>query len=259
MKSFKILALLLTVLFILPFALASCKSNKAPASIKEKGKIIMATNANFPPYEYVDADGKYAGIDVEIMQAIADLWGVELVIDNMEFSAILSSVQSGKADIGVAGMTVKEERLESVNFSHTYAKATQVIIVKNDSDINGVDDLVGKKVGVQLGTTGDIYATDDMDEGNIGAVERYNNGVDAVLALTQGKVDAVIIDNEPAKVFVSQNQGIKIIDESYTDEDYAMAIAKDNNELLEAINEALETLDKNGTLDKIINKYIKAE
>ncbi|PKM63222.1 MAG: ABC transporter substrate-binding protein [Firmicutes bacterium HGW-Firmicutes-21] len=288
MKKIKLLTLLLAVLLIVPFVLAGCNTDKdetssadtasvsetesvadttsdesepedaftVPASIKAAGKIIMATNANFPPYEFVDDDGKYAGIDVEIMQAIADLWEVELVIDNMEFSSILSSIQTGKADVGVAGMTITQERLNSVNFSHTYATATQVIIVKTDSQINGADDLVGKKVGVQLGTTGDIYATDDS---LIGAVERYNNGVDAVLALTQGKIDAVIIDNEPAKVFLAQTEGIRIIDEAYTDEEYAIAIAKDKTELRDAINEALIILDENGTLQSIIDKFIKAE
>jgi polar amino acid transport system substrate-binding protein len=288
MKNLKLTAILLAILLIVPFALVGCDTSgddtssvdatssateadessvdeesedeiTVPESIKSAGKIIMATNANFPPYEFIDDDGNYAGIDVEIMQAIADLWEVDLEIDNMEFAAILSSIQTGKADVGIAGMTVTEERLESVNFSHTYAKAKQVIIVKEDSEINGVDDLKGKKVGVQLGTTGAIYAADDKDEGNIGEVEQYNNGVDAVLALTQDKIDAVIIDNEPAKVFVEQNEGIKIIDEEYTDEDYAIAIAKDNTELRDAINEALEILDENGTLQEIIEKYIPAE
>ncbi len=286
MKNLKLFALLIVALLIIPFALAACDTDPVdeskdtssdavvsddstpeeseddvdeilvPDSIKEAGKIVMATNANFPPYEFVADDGSFAGIDVEIMQAIADLWEVELVIDNMEFSSILGSIQTGKADVGVAGMTVTEVRLESVNFSHTYAKAKQVIIVTEDSAIAKVDDLEGATVGVQLGTTGDVYAEDDEA---IAKVEKYNNGVDAVMALTQGKVDAVIIDNEPAKVFVEQIEGIKIIDEEYTDEDYAIAINKDNIALRDAINEALVILDENGTLADIIEKYIPTD
>jgi polar amino acid transport system substrate-binding protein len=276
MKKSKFLTLLLAVIMIVPLMLASCNDDTkntssaassqttsqsalaVPESIKKAGQIIMATNASFPPYEYMDDNGKYAGIDVEMMQAIADLWGVKLVINNMEFDSILAAIQTGKADFGVAGMTVNEERLKSVSFSYTYTKAKQVIIVKNDSKIAAVKDLTGKTVGVQTGTTGDIYASDAADKKEIGAVERYKNGIDAVLALTQNKIEAVIIDNEPAKVFVKQNQGIKIIDESYTDEEYAIAMAKDNTELKNAINAALETLDKNGKLKLIIDKFIKA-
>lgn len=273
MKKIKLLALLLAALLIVPFSFASCDTEKddtssdtesanseddatVPASIKEAGKVIMATNAYFPPYEFIDDDGNFAGIDVEIMEEIADMWGVELSIDNMEFSSILGAVQNGKADVGVAGMTVKAERLESVNFTHTYAKAKQVIIVKEDSEIDSIDALKDMTVGVQAGTTGAQYAVEDE---NIKAVEHYSKGVNAVLALLQDKIDAVIIDNEPANVFVEQNEGIKIIDEVYADEEYAICVAKENTELLEAMNKALETLDENGKLQEIIGKYINSE
>ena len=181
--------------------------------------------------------------------------GRELVIEDIAFDSIIMAVQSGKADIGVAGLTVRPDRLESVNFSTPYTTAAQVIIVKEGSDITTPDDLVGKRVGVQLGTTGDMYVGDI--EGVV--VERYNKGHEAVQALLQDKVDAVMIDSEPAKVFVSQNEGIAIVDEAFTYEEYAIAIAKDNTELLEEINAAIAELEASGELQAIIDKYISAE
>jgi polar amino acid transport system substrate-binding protein len=174
----------------------------------------------------------------------------------MEFDSIITAVQNGKADIGLAGMTVTDERKQNVNFSETYATGIQSIIVPEDSDIASVDDLEGKKIGVQLSTTGDIYATDDYGADN---VEEYNKGADAVMALTQGKVDAVIIDNEPAKQFIANNDGLKILDTEYVEEEYAAAISKDNTALLDAVNEAMEELKADGTIQEILDKYITAE
>jgi len=221
---------------------------------KEKTTLVMATNAEFPPYEYREGD-QIVGIDAEIAKAIADDLGLELVIEDMAFDSIIAAVQSGKADMGVAGMTIDEDRLKNVNFSTPYTTAAQVVIVKDGSAIASPADLVGKKIGVQLGTTGDIFAGDI--EG--ATVERFNKGFEAVQSLTQDKVDAVIIDREPAKVFVTQNVGLVILDEAYTIEEYAIAVAKDNTELLEDINASLEKLKESGELDKIIGKYIKAE
>ena len=198
----------------------------------------MATNAYFPPYEYYQGE-EIVGIDAEIAQAIADKLGLELKIEDMEFDSIITAVQTGKADMGLAGMTVTDERKQSVNFSDTYATGIQVVIVTEDSDIASVDDLEGKKIGVQLSTTGDIYASDDYGED---FVEQYNKGADAVMALKQGKVDAVIIDNEPAKSFVAANEGLKILDTEYVTEDYAACINKENAELLDAVNGALAEL-----------------
>lgn len=223
-------------------------------SSMDKDTLVMATNAEFPPYEYYDGDD-VVGIDVEIAQAVCDELGKELVVEDMAFDSIITSVASGKADFGLAGITITDTRKESVNFSDTYAHASQVVIVTEDSDITCVDDLTGKTLGVQLGTTGDIYAGDV--EGAI--VERYNKGFEAVQAMMTGKIDAVIIDQEPAKAFVAENEGIKILEEKFTEEDYAMAIAKDNDELVEAVNEALATLKASGKLDEIVAKYIKAE
>lgn len=220
----------------------------------EGGILIMATNAEFPPYEYHDG-GEIVGIDADIAQAIAEELGMTLEIEDMAFDSIITAVSSGKADMGLAGMTVDPDRQKNVNFSDTYATAAQVIIVKEDSAIAGPDDLVGKKIGVQLGTTGDIYAEDIEDA----ELERYNKGMEAVQALQQGKIDAVVIDGEPAKVFVSENEGLKVLDEPLTEEEYAIAIAKDNDELLEKINTALATLKDSGKLDEIVAKYISAD
>lgn len=217
-------------------------------------KLVMATNAAFPPYENVEGDN-IVGIDPEIAQAIADDLGMELVIEDMAFDSLIAAVSSGKADMVLAGLTVTEDRKQNVNFSDSYATAAQVIIVKEDSAIAGPDDLTGLKIGVQLGTTGDIYA-DDIENAT---VERYSKGFEAINALLQDKIDAVIIDNEPAKVFVSQNEGLKIVDEEFTVEEYAIAIGKDNTELLEKVNGSLKKLKESGKIDEIIGKYIKAE
>lgn len=220
----------------------------------EGGKLVMATNAEFPPYEYHEGD-EIVGIDAEIAAAIAEELGMTLEIEDMAFDSIITAVSGGKADMGLAGMTVDPDRQKNVNFSDTYAKAAQVIIVKEDSEIAGPDELAGKKIGVQLGTTGDIYAEDIEDA----EVERYNKGMEAVQALQQDKIDAVVIDGEPAKVFVAENEGLKVLDEPLTEEEYAIAIAKDNDELLEKVNTALASLKDSGKLDEIVAKYISAD
>lgn len=220
------------------------------------GVLTMATNAEFPPYEFHDG-GEIVGIDVEIAEAIAEKLGMTLEIEDIAFDSIIPEVDSGKADIGLAGMTVSEDRLKNVDFSEPYTTASQVIIVKNESDIAGPDDLAGKYIGVQLGTTGDIYASDYEEEGS--TIERYSKGFEAVQAMMQGKIDAVIIDLEPAKVFVSENEGIKILDEALTVEEYAIAVKKGNTELVEKLNGALAELKDSGELQAIIDKYISAE
>ena len=229
---------------------------------EEGGTLIMATNAEFPPYEYHDSsqtgpDGSdIVGIDAEIAGAIAENLGKDLVIEDIAFDSLIPELQSGKADFVAAGMTVTEDRLVNVDFSDTYATAVQSIIVTSDSEIAGPDDLAGKKIGVQQGTTGDLYATDDFGDENI---DRYPKGVDAVQALVQGKVDAVIIDNEPAKVFVGDNEGLKLLDTAYAEEEYAIAVKKGNTELLEQINTVIQELKDSGEMDSIIGKYITAE
>ncbi len=225
------------------------------ACAKEQKELVMATNAEFPPYEYHSDTQEIVGIDVEICQAIADELGRKLVIEDMAFDSVITSVYTGKADMGAAGLTITEDRLKNINFSTPYATAAQVIIVAEDSEIASPDDLIGKTIGVQLGTTGDIYAEDIEDA----TLERYNKGFEAVQALLQGKIDAVIIDNEPAKVYVAQNEGLKIVDEAFTYEEYAIAIAKNNTDLLNEVNAAIAKLKESGKLDEIVNKYISAD
>lgn len=224
------------------------------AATESKGTLVMATNAEFPPYEFHDG-GEIVGIDVEIARAIATEMGMDFEIEDIAFDSIIPEVTSGKADFGAAGMTVTEDRKQSVDFSDPYATATQVVIVKDGSEIASVDDLVGKTIGVQLGTTGDIYAEDVEDV----TLERYNKGFEAVQALSQDKIDAVIIDGEPAKVFVAENEGLKILDEAFTTEEYAICVKKGNTELLEGINSAIAKLKESGELQAIVDKYITAE
>ena len=225
------------------------------------GKLTMATNAAFPPYEYVEG-GEFAGIDVEIAQAIADKLGLELQIDDIEFDSIIESVKSGKADIGLAGMTVTDERKQEVDFTVSYATGVQVVIVTEDSAITSVDDLFAEGaqhvIGVQRNTTGDLYTTWDLEDEGLATIERYSKGADAVQALKTGKVDCVVIDNEPAKAFVEAVEGLKILDTEYTLEEYAAAMSKDNKELYEAVNKALQELIADGTVKGIIEKYIPA-
>lgn len=247
----KIIALIL-VCMMATVVFAGCGQDKNDG---EKTTLTMATNATFPPYEFHE-NGEIVGIDAEIAKAIADKLGMELKIEDMEFDSIITSVQSGKSDMGMAGLTVTEDRKVNVDFSDSYATGVQVVIVKEGSDISSIDDLNGKKIGVQTATTGDIYAGDDYGDEN---VERYSKGTDAVSALVSGKIDCVIIDNEPAKEFVKANEGLKILDTEYVTEDYAICFAKNNTELKDKVNGALKELIADGTVKKIVDKYITAE
>lgn len=217
-------------------------------------RLVMATNAAFPPYEYVEGK-EIIGIDAEIAKLIADDLGKELIIEDMAFDSIIAAVQSGKADIAMAGMTVTEDRKQNINFSDPYTEAAQVILVKTGSEVKTPDDLAGKSIGVQIGTTGDIYAEDI--EG--ATVERYSKYFEAINALLQDKIEAVIVDREPGKVFVTENSELTMIDKEFTVEEYAIGVAKDNTELLDQINASLKKLQESGKIDEIINKYISAE
>ncbi|MCB6646715.1 basic amino acid ABC transporter substrate-binding protein [[Clostridium] scindens] len=257
MKLKKLVSVLLVAACV--FSLAACGSKDDSKDSKESKKdskdtLVMATNAEFPPYEFHEGDD-VVGIDADIARAIGEEMGMEVKIEDMAFDSIIPAVTSGKADFGAAGMTVTEDRKKNVDFTDTYATATQVIIVKEGSDIAGPDDLTGKKIGVQLGTTGDIYA-DDIEDAK---VERYNKGFEAVQALTQDKIDAVVIDGEPAKEFVAEADGLKILDEAFTEEEYAIAVAKDNDDMLKKMNEALASLKESGKIDEIVAKYISAD
>ena len=220
------------------------------------GTLRMGTNATFPPYEFVGDDGNVQGIDADIAAAIADKLGMKLEITDMEFDSLIPALQSDTIDMALAGMTVTPERQESVDFSDSYAKGVQVIIVKDGSDIASPDDLEGKSIGVQTGTTGDIYCTDDYGQEN---VKQFNNGPLAVAALVNGQIDCVVIDQEPAKNYVAANSGLKILDTAYADEDYAIAIKKGNTELLDKVNGALKELQDDGTVQSIVDKYITTD
>ena len=232
----------------------AASSAAAALSTVEAGKLTMATNATFPPYEMTTDSGELEGIDVDTAKAIAEKLGLELQIDDMDFDAALLSVQQGKADIVMAGVTVTDERKAVMDFSDSYATGIQSIIVPNDSDIASPDDLSGKKIGTQRGTTGYIYCSDDFGEDSVVA---YDSGLTAVQALNNGQVDAVVIDNAPATEYVAANPGLKVLDTSYAEEDYAIGMAK-GSALEDAVNKALEELKADGTLQAIVDKYINA-
>lgn len=227
----------------------------------EQGKLHMATNAAFPPYEMIKDDGSYEGIDVEIAGLIADKLGLELVVDDMDFTSVVTSVQTGKEDIAMAGLTVNDERKKNVDFTDSYATGVQVVIVPKDSSIKTIDDLQGKMIGTQEGTTGYIYCSDTVENGGFGEdhVIAYTNGATAVQALTSGKVDAVVIDNAPAQSFVADNPSLTILDTEYVTEDYAIGVSKDNSQLLAAVNGALKDLISDGSVQTIVDKYITAK
>lgn len=275
MKLTKILTLALAVLMV-AFCCVACGEEEGAASgadltsdadltakpaeenaPAEKTELVMATNAYFQPYEYYEGD-KIVGIDAEIAEAIATKLGKKLVIKDMQFDSILTAVETGSVDFGMAGMTVTEKRLESVNFTSSYATGVQSVIVKEGSPITSVEDLFADgaayKAGVQLGTTGDIYASGDLGEDR---VSQFANGNEAVMALNGGAVDCVIIDNQPAKALVAENEGLVILDTSYADEEYAICVAKGNDDLLADLNKAIDELIADGTVDGIIAKYIK--
>ena len=221
----------------------------------EEGKLIMSTNAAFPPYEMTTDDGGFEGIDVEIAQAIAEKLGLELQIDDMDFTAALEAVQAGMSDMAMAGITVNEERLAVMDFSDTYATGVQVVIVKEGSDVT-LDNLGEQLIGVQNGTTGWQFCSDDFGDDHVAA---FDNGITAVQALVNDQVDCVVIDQGPAEVFVSENPGLTILETEYAMEDYAIGVNKGNTALLDAINGALAELQEDGTIQSIIDKYISAE
>ena len=226
----------------------------------EDGKLVMSTNASFPPYEMTDDSGKIVGIDAEIAEAIANKLGLELVIDDMDFDAALLAAQQGKSDMVMAGVTVNEDRLLVMDFSDSYATGVQVVIVKEGSDVT-MDNLGEKMIGAQRGTTGYIYASDTPENGGYGEdhVIAYDNGATAVQALKNGQVDCVIIDNAPAQEYVKANPGLTILDGEWVTEEYAIGMAKGNTALVEAVNGALAELTADGTVQAILDKYINAD
>ncbi len=237
-------------------------SNGDPAfTTVTPGKLTMSTNASFPPYEMVADDGSFEGIDIEVAGAIAEKLGLELQVDDMGFDAALQAAQTGKSDMVMAGVTVTEERQAVMDFSNSYANGVQVVIVKEGSPIQTVDDLANANmIGCQMGTTGYTFCSDTPENGGFGEdhVTPYDDGAAAVQALMNGQIDAVVIDNKPAQEYVAANPGLKILDGDFTNEDYAIGVAKGNTALLDAINGALEELTNDGTIQSIVDKYISA-
>ena len=237
---------------VMAFGLALTLIIAGMAGCGQKGTLTMGTNAGFPPFEYKEGT-EIVGIDVEIAKEIAKELGQELEISDMELASVVPSVQSGKVDLGIAGMTIKPDRLEQVDFSDTYFKASQLVIVKKDSTVTAAD-LNGKKIGVQDGTTGDEYACETYGSANVG---KYPTGMDAVMALTSDKIDAVIIDSYTAKALEKRNEGIKVLDEELTSEEYAIAVKKGNTELLETVNKVLKRLKADGSIDKFTDQFVQ--
>ncbi len=261
----KSVALIIAIVMCLGLLAGCAGGGSAPAEDSglktvEAGKLIMSTNAAFPPYEMTTDDGGFEGIDVEVAGAIAEKLGLELVIDDMDFDAAQLAVQEGKSDICMAGLSVTEDRKLVMDFSDTYATGVQVVIVKEGSDVT-MDNLGEKMIGTQRGTTGYIYASDTPEKGGYGEdhVIAYDNGMTAVQALINGQVDCVIIDDAPAQEFVAANPGLTTLDGEWVTEDYAIGMAKNNTELVEAVNGALKELIEDGTVQKIIDKYISAK
>ncbi len=257
----KFLALALAALML--FAFAACGGDKATDGNATDGDAVtealpvltMATNAEFPPYEYYEGD-KIVGIDAEVAALIAEKLGMKLEIVDVAFDSIIPGVQAGKYDMGMAGMTVTEDRLEKVCFSTSYATGVQSVIVKDGGSIATLDDIAGKKIGVQTSTTGDIYASDEFGED---AVVKFDNGAAAVQGLLADKVDCVIIDNEPAKSYVAANEGLTILDTEYAVEDYAICFKLDNTDLQKKVDDALKALIADGSVQKVVEKYINAD
>ena len=234
------------------------------AALAENGTLTLATNVNFPPYEFYDDEtGEPTGIDIEIAKAICEKIGYELEVVDIDFGAIIPALAAHTYDFSAAGMTVTEERKQSVQFTDTYATGIQAVIVPGDTEAGDIYALIEAKgghiaIGVQESTTGDIYISDEFETAGTADVQRFKNGADAVLALTSGQVDCVVIDNEPAKAFVAKNEGLKLLATAYTEEDYAMAFPLDS-EVYETFNAALQELMADGTLKSIVDKFIPAE
>ena len=237
-------------------------SKPAAFTTVEEGKLHMSTNAAFPPYIMLNDDNSFTGIDAEIAQAIAQKLGLELVVDDMGFQAALTAAQNGESDFAMGGVSITEERKANMDFSDSYATGVQVIIVKEDSPIQTKDDLVNAQmIGCQADTTGYIYCSDTPENGGYGEdhVTAYDTGALAVMDLVAGTIDAVVIDNEPAKEYVAQNPGLKILETEWLTEDYAVAFQKGNDALKDAVNAALAEMVADGSLQAILDQYIKAD
>lgn len=255
-------ALLALMALVMALSLSACGGGSGDLTV-EKGKLHMSTNAEFPPYEMVKGDGGFEGIDVEVAGLIAEKLGLELVVDDMGFTAALEAVQNGRSDIAMAGITVNEDRLANMDFTDSYATGVQVVIIKADSPaVQSIDDLASAAlIGTQEGTTGYIYCSYPPEEGGYGEdhVVAYETGAVAVQALLAGQVDCVVIDNQPAQEYVKANPGLEILDTEFAVEDYAIAVKKGNSQLLDEVNKALSELIADGSVQKVVDRYITAD
>jgi polar amino acid transport system substrate-binding protein len=241
----KFLKIILTLVMII--SLAACGGKKE----EEKKVIYVGTNAEFPPFEYLE-EGEITGFDMELIKEIAKESELEIKIEDMSFDGLLPALQSKKVDVVIAGMTANEERKKAVNFTTPYYTASQVIVVKEgDDSINSFDDLKGKKVGVMLGFTGDLVVSEIAGVN----IERYNAAYAGIMALQSGKVDAVVLDSEPAKNYVEKNEGLAIAKADAAEEEYAIAVRKEDEELLEKLENGLKTVKDNGTYEELLKKY----
>ena len=252
-KHSKILALVLALVMVM-FTFAGCGKKEAAAE-----QLVFGTNAEFPPFEFVASEGvigEFDGIDMAIADLIAKDNGMTAAISNMEFDSLLIALQNGQVDAVIAGMTVTEERLEEVNFSTPYYQATQVMIVKEDSDIEKAADMADKTIAVIQGYTGEI-CVNEMGY----SYTSFKKGTDAVMELVNGKADVVVIDSATAGKYVSDNEGLKIVEdaEAFASEEYAIAVAKENTELLDKINASIEKLLNEGKVGELADKYSVAE
>ena len=255
---------ILAIMIVLTLSLAGCggSDSKGGSTAKDEGSIpetiVVGTNAEFAPFEYVNDAGEVDGFDIALMKAVCDKLGVKMEVENMEFKSLLGSMQMESIDVIAAGMTVTEERLQSVDFTDEYYEAKQVIVVNKDSKVAGFSDLDGKAIAVQEGTTGDFLVSPE-EEGALvkdATVKRMKKHIDGIMDLKNGGVDAVVVDKNPALEFVENDSSIKIVEDEAAVENYALAVHKGNKVLADAINKALAELKEDGTYDELIKTYI---
>lgn len=255
---------LLVLIICLLCAVVPVIGTSYPAHAKGSQTLVVGTNAEFPPFEYLNNDGEVDGFDVALIYAIGEKIGYDIEFVNMEFKSLVASIQNGSLDASIAGMTVTDERKQSVDFTDSYYEAVQYIVTKKDSSIKGLEDLNGLKVAVQEGTTGDILVTPGEDNEVITdsdtTVKRFKKGADAILELKNGGVDAVVIDANPAKRFVDANKdSLTCFPDNGSTEEYAIAVSKDEPEVLELLNKGLAEVKKDGTFDELVDKYINQD
>lgn len=232
------------------------QSEEKNTSLVSDGVLDLGTSADLPPFEFYDENNKIVGIDAEIAKEIGKKIGLEVKISDMDFANIIASIESGKLDGGIAGLSKTPEREKNVNFTDTYAKSVQKVLVNKKSSFKSPEDLKDKKIGTQLGTTGESVAKEKYGEDK---VQSFNKNSDAVVALNSGKVDGVVLDEQTVNKFAQANENLEVLEDSLADDEYAIALDKKNDKLLKEVNKAIKELKDDGTLDKIINKYMESD